>query len=117
MSDVLRLPRTLADQLLRIATHDEQQRGIGRVYKDGDGNYFCAEPGNPRNVERSDELFALFTVHDDIIERPDSSIVSTIKKETILFTISLGTKGVLELRAWICENGSTLALELEIIDP
>ena len=117
MVDVLRLPRTLADQLLRIASHDEQRRGIGRVYKNGDGDYFCAEPGNPRNVERTDELFALFTVHDDVIEMPDSSIVSTIKKETILFTISLGTKGELELRAWICEKGSAKTCELEIVDP
>ncbi|MEE8118742.1 MAG: hypothetical protein V3T39_04190 [Gammaproteobacteria bacterium] len=116
MSEILRLPRTLADQLLCIATQRANQHGIGRIYLSKNGKYFCAEPGSPRNVERDDALFALFQIYANVIDTPDASIISTIQKPTVLLTITLGTKGVLEIRAWDCKSGAAEERELEIFD-
>ncbi|MDI3259093.1 MAG: hypothetical protein QJR02_05290 [Sinobacteraceae bacterium] len=121
-ADPLRLPRRLALRLL----HEAQARGgtplVGVVAGEGGPRTFLP-------LEQDGDLaLALARLRRDglrpwavFLYRPQWSQAPTAEDfglEAALprLTASLATKGVLQLRAWVCENGRVRERELHLED-
>ena len=121
----LSLPRPLVNQLLHIAQTAPAGTRWGIIGARGhlpahcyplehfDANGIAAAQ---RKLEvRSETVFAWYRIHSSGIKAPDISDLQTIGISVpLLFGVSLGTKGVLQLRGLRIEDGRLVELDVGI---
>lgn len=112
---ILTLPRRLAIQILHEAQIAQPEAIHGWVYADAQGlpvRYRSALEA--MNLQRSEEaLWARLWSNPD---SPAVPSVSELREGLINLVISLDTKGVLEMRAWILDADQPLEQVLQVCD-
>jgi len=123
------LPRKLTNQLLHLAQASPQQEICGLIGANAFGrpvscypvansaehpqNRYCMEPGQQIAAmkamrDKQETLFAIFHSHPETPAIPSATDIAQANyPQTLYLIISMGTKGVLELRAFNID-GSTV---------
>ena len=117
----VRLPRSIVNQLLQLAQKSPDEEICGLISRDSRGfrqcypvpnqasdrkHFFALEPKAQIDAmramrERGEELAAIFHSHTDSPPQPSPADVEQHEYPALLYLIiSLGTKGVLEMRGF-----------------
>ena len=124
-TDRLELPRQLINRLLHVAQSMPDAIHWGLIgadngiplhcYPIADLNAGQLAAARDNLMQRGETLFAIYRSDPDRILTPGSHILDELGIEApYLLSISLGTKGVLQLRGWRIDSGQPTALDVGI---
>jgi len=135
--DAQRLPRTIANQLLRHAQQSPDKEICGLIAsKNGiparcypvdniassPQRLFAMDPAQQIAAlramrERGEELFAIYHSHPSAPAFPSATDLAQAQyPETLYLIISLQTRGVLEMQGFVLRDNNVREVPLEIID-
>jgi len=135
MTESLRLPRTIVNQLLHLAQRAPEEEICGLISGDRSGFKHCYPVKNvapdktrlfhldPRGQidamrrmrEAGEQLMAIFHSHPHAPALPSAVDIRESEYPDVLYLIiSLGTKGVLEMRAFRLRDGKVTDVPIAI---
>jgi len=133
MTEHVRIPRTVINQILHQAQHDPEIEVCGLISGDAQGLKRCYPVANvagdrrrlfemdPKRLidamrqmrDRGEELNAIYHSHPDAPARPSLEDIRQHEYPDALYLIvSLGTKGVLEMRGFRIRDGRIEDVEI-----
>lgn len=136
MREVVHLPRPLVNQLLHLAQDAPDREVCGligardglpnqrhpvRNIADDPARHFLLDAGEQIAIlrelrERGEELFAIFHSHPDAPAVPSAEDVDMAAyPQALHLIISLGTKGVLEMRGFRLDSGARRFEEVSLL--
>jgi len=135
MSDILTIPRTLANKLLTLAQHTPEAEICGLISTTADDQYHlypvnniatqsdCVFEMDPQQQieafrkmrEQDERLFAIFHSHPHSAAIPsEKDLHDATYAEALNIIISLSTEGVLDMRGYFYRNNAIEPVDLAI---